>query len=415
MRKTILHLFALLLLLPAITFSCKKSVNGVILTPTVLNLVIGEEALLTATIVPENATDKSVTWESSDTNVATVDNGKVTAIAKGKATITVRTNDGNHIAKCFVAIESVTGVSLSRNILRLALGVTVTLTATVIPENATNKTLFWESSNTDVATVDNGKVTAKAEGEAIATVTTKDGNYTAKCRVIAPLGEPEMVWVEKGTFTMGCTDDECFNSELPAHQVTLTRSFSITKYQVTQKLWTDVMVGNPSYFKGNDIPVHQISWINVQEFIKKLNEVSGKKYRLPTEAEWEYAARGGNQSKGYKYSGSNNLDEVAWYKDNSNTTIHSVGLKKPNELGVYDMSGNVWEWCYDGDRFYTNEPQTNPVGPTSSTEVRVLRGGDASGISRYNRVSTRNKLNYEECGYAPYFNLIVGFRLVLSQ
>ena len=149
------------------------------------------------------------------------------------------------------------------------------------------------------------------------------------------------------------------------------------------------MGSNPSRYTGDDnLPVEQVSWKDVQEFIQKLNALTGKTYRLPTEAEWEYAARGGNQSQGYKYAGSNTVGDVAWHYGNSDHKTHPVGQKQPNELGLYDMSGNVWEWCQDWYGDYSSSAQTNPTGPSSGS-YRVLRGGSWSNrrsnpcISRY--------------------------------
>ena len=190
----------------------------------------------------------------------------------------------------------------------------------------------------------------------------------------------EMVAVQGGTFTMGCTSEQgrsCYGDEKPAHQVAVS-DFYIGKYEVTQAQWIAIMGNNPSHFKGDNLPVEKVSWNDVQEFIRKLNAQTGKQYRLPTEAEWEYAARGGDKSNGYKYSGNNKTDSVAWYYEKSDYKSHVVGTKLPNELGIYDMSGNVWEWCNDwyGKDYYSNSNsiQTNPKGPSSGSK-RVTRGG----------------------------------------
>ena len=199
-----------------------------------------------------------------------------------------------------------------------------------------------------------------------------------------------MVSVEGGTFTMGATSEQgsdAYDNEIPAHKVTLS-SFSIGKYEVTQEEWEAVMGKNPSEFKGAKRPVENVSWDDCQEFIRKLNQLTGKQFRLPTEAEWEYAARGGNRSRGYKYSGSDNIGSVAWYGDNSGRTTHPVGQKQANELGLYDMSGNVWEWCQDWYGNYSSSAQTNPTGPTSGS-YRVGRGDDWGGDAGSCRVSGR--------------------------
>ena len=190
-----------------------------------------------------------------------------------------------------------------------------------------------------------------------------------------------MVYVEGGTFTMGATSEQgCPASsvtkwEKPVHSVTLS-SYYIGQTEVTQELWEAVMGSNPSYFKGAKRPVETVSWNDCQEFIRKLNAKTGKQFRLPTEAEWEYAARGGNKSQHYKYSGGNTIGDVAWYTDNNYSGTHPVATKLANELGIYDMTGNVWEWCSDwfGENYYSFSPSSNPQGPSSGSE-RVLRGG----------------------------------------
>ena len=185
-----------------------------------------------------------------------------------------------------------------------------------------------------------------------------------------------MVYVEGGTFIMGATseqDKDASDAEKPTHQVTLS-SFSIGKFEVTQEEWIAVMGSNPSFFKDDKRPVEKVTWNDCQEFIDKLNKITGKQFRLPTEAEWEYAARGGNKCKGYKFAGGNDLIQVAWCEENSNSSTHTVGEKFPNELGIYDMSGNVWEWCQDWYSTYNTNSENNPKGPSSGF-LRVRRGG----------------------------------------
>ena len=223
--------------------------------------------------------------------------------------------------------------------------------------------------------------------------------------------EFEMVYVEGGTFTMGATSEQGSDAEFdefPVHRVTLS-GFHIGKYEVTQDLWREVMGSNPSKNKqGGKYLVENVSWNDCQKFIEKLNARTGLNFRLPTEAEWEYAARGGNKSKGYKYAGSDYLDEVGWYRNNSNYK-HSYpeGQKKPNELGLYDMSGNVYEWCQDRYGEYSSEMQTNPTGSASGRD-RVLRGGGYWAVAEVCRVSLRY---YRDPGFSYEF---IGLRLVLS-
>jgi len=218
-----------------------------------------------------------------------------------------------------------------------------------------------------------------------------------------------MVLVEGGTFTMGATPEQGSNAwddEMPAHSVTLS-TYYIGQTEVTQALWEAVMGNNPSHFKGNNNPVECVSWEDCQEFIRKLNSLTGRQFRLPTEAEWEYAARGGNRSRGYKYSGSNDIGEVAWYSGNAGDTTHPVAQKRANELGLYDMSGNVSEWCSDWYGSYSSAPQTNPAGPATDSFC-VSRGGDYWIVAGYCRVSYRS-------GYGPsYCHDFLGLRVVLE-
>ncbi len=208
-----------------------------------------------------------------------------------------------------------------------------------------------------------------------------------------------MVRVEGGTFTMGATSEqgsEAESDEKPAHQVTLS-SFSIGKYEVTQEEWEAVMGSNPSKFRGAKRPVERVSWNDCQEFIRKLNVLTGKLFRLPMEAEWEFAARGGNHSQGFKYAGSNSINSVSWNYENSHNKgsnspdygTHPVGQKQSNELGLYDMAGNVCEWCQDWYGNYSSNSQTNPTGP-SSASLRMARGGSWGFLIESCRVSDRD-------------------------
>ena len=205
----------------------------------------------------------------------------------------------------------------------------------------------------------------------------------------------KMLPVEGGTFTMGATAEQgsdAYDDEKPAHSVTLS-SYYMGETEVTQALWQAVMGSNPSNVKGNNLPVESVSWDDCQTFINMLNQLlagqlGGKRFALPTEAQWEYAARGGKHSKGYKYSGSNTLGNVAWYWDNNGGTTHAVGTKQANELGLYDMSGNVWEWCSDWYGDYGSSAQTDPTGPATGSH-RVYRGGSWFSDARGCRVSNR--------------------------
>jgi formylglycine-generating enzyme required for sulfatase activity len=220
----------------------------------------------------------------------------------------------------------------------------------------------------------------------------------------------DMVRIEGGVFTMGGTreqGEEAFDDEKPSHKVAVS-SFYMAKYPITQEQWEAVMGSNPSHFKGEKLPVDSVSWYDCLEFIKKLSEVTGKHFRLPTEAEWEFAARGGKKGKRYKYSGGNILNQVGWYNENSNGTSHQVGLKSPNELGLYDMSGNIWEWVQDWKGEYTECEQENPTGPEVGME-KVCRGGG------WNREIDRARVSYRGDDQPDFRYCSLGLRVALEE
>ena len=208
---------------------------------------------------------------------------------------------------------------------------------------------------------------------------------------------------------MGEADEAAFDPEKPVHKVTL-QGFCLGKYPVTQDLWEGVMGENPARFKGLHRPVEQVSWHETQTFLKKLNKITNRAYRLPTEAEWEYAARGGNRSEGYVYAGSDRLEQVGWYRENSGLETHIVGQKLPNELGLYDMSGNVREWVEDQwHETYAGAPTDGSAWVDQEEGApRVRRGGSWSSLAQRCRVS------YRYHGAPEYRFSTLGFRLALA-
>lgn len=232
-----------------------------------------------------------------------------------------------------------------------------------------------------------------------ATVTIRVGNVSF-----------DMVKIEAGSFVMGCTSEQgsdCNSVDRPYHRVTITQDYYIGKFEVTQELYEAVMGVNPSTWKSFDRPVEKVSWEDAQEFCAELSRMTGRKFSLPTEAEWEYAARGGRKASGSKYSGSSSVNNVAWYGDNSGGQTHPVGRLRPNELGIYDMSGNVYEWCQDWSGSYSSTSQTDPIGPESGS-YRVLRGGSWCLSASFCRVAARNDGTPGFRGDNTY-----GFRVVL--
>ena len=327
---------------------------------------------------------------NSDNKYKTVFNATSSILKPGKSGFLTIPTNADH--RGWVSVIDVTEITLDKTNISLLPGKTEQLSATVSPDNASYKSVTWSSSNTAVATVDNsGKVTAVADGTAAITVlSVSNSNVRATCTVNV-VSETRtftvggvtfnMKLVEAGTFQMGSTTG--YSDEAPLHSVTITKDYYIGETEVTQTLWKAVTGNSPTtdgsawsstYGLGDNYPAYYISYRDVQSFITKLNSMTGETFRLPTEAEWEFAARGGNKSKGYTYSGSNTIGDVAWYTDNSSYSTHTVKTKAANELGIYDMSGNVWEWCSDWYGSYSSGSQTDPTGPTTGS-YRVLRGG----------------------------------------
>ena len=224
----------------------------------------------------------------------------------------------------------------------------------------------------------------------------------------------EMVWVEGGSFSMGSNSDKASSAERPAHKVTLA-GFYMGKFEVSQELFQEVMGWDHSYFPGEGHPVNNLSWTNIQRFIDRLNGMTGKHFRLPTEAEWEYAAKGGKLSKGYRYSGSNTIDEVAWYAENSERRVHPSGKKKANELGLHDMTGNLWEFCHDDAhmRPYPDRERSNPIAGSfdkpHSRKPKITRGGGYE-------FDEDESLVFRRDGATPNVRMPdIGFRLVMIK
>ena len=361
--------------------TCRVTVTDITVIVTLdqhaLKMKRGETVYLTATTSPITA---DVTYSSSDTNVALVRvvGGRALVLANrpGEALI-VATTAGELVRSdtCRVTVRRPKGdvnndglvdAGDVNNLINIVLGKVSDFEVSPFTDLTGDGTIDVADVNW-LINIMLGKVV-----EGVQTFTVNGVSF-------------KMVEVEGGTFTMGATAEQgsdTFDNEYPAHQVTLS-DYHIGQTEVTQELWQAVMGSNPSYITGDlQRPVVVASWDDCQTFITKLNQMTGKNFRLPTEAEWEYAARGGNRSRGYMYSGSDNIDDVAWFYYNSYALgsshpdygTHSVATKAANELGLYDMSGNVWEWCQDWYGSYSSDAQINPTGPASGSR-RVFRGG----------------------------------------
>ena len=397
-------------------------VSSVSLDQTEASMAVGSSIRLRATVSPATALRKSVEWSSTAPTVASVDEkGEVTAHSPGFATITVRTVDGSYTATCHISVlMPVKEIRLSGETSVLAEGESVMLAAEVLPQNATNKQLVWRSSDGGIASVSqDGLVRAVSPGTVTISATAQDGYGavgTSEITVDFSFHETaaglnmKMVYVKGGDFRMGIAGST--NSVFR-----ILDSFYIGECEITQSEWEKVMGTSIQQHYGKEIttcvdpdyPMYYVSWYDAKAFCDELSRQTGRTYCLPTEAQWEYAARGGRNDDGTTYSGSNSLDEVAWYRGNHiGSGCYYVKTRKPNGLGLYDMSGNVDEWCsdwYDYNYYYTNDT-VNPTGPPEGTS-KVKRGGSWDDGSPYQTVHYR--------GYAEpnYFGRYTGFRVVI--
>ncbi|MBQ3364073.1 MAG: SUMF1/EgtB/PvdO family nonheme iron enzyme [Muribaculaceae bacterium] len=458
----------------------------VILSQESAKLEIGSSLTLTATVIPDDATYKAVTWATTDSTVAVVSDGVITAIGTGECFIIASCGECQAMCRVIV-VEHLIYITLDEHDVDLLPNHIIILTPSVTPVS-TDLVVTSSDPSVAAARLANGliQVVGVKEGTAMITLNSADGyaepdsclvtvyteigdvnsdgfvNVTDVTTLISQVALAEgselflenadvnydgvvnitdvtllinyimgtgglkpkdlqpveyivngvkfnMMRVRGGTFNMGATvemDSDANANESPVHQVTLS-SYYIGQTEVTQELWQAVMGSNPSNYTGDlQRPVEKVSYNDCQLFIAQLNELTGLNFRLPTEAEWEYAARGGKKSHNYRYAGSNDINEVAWFTENSDGTTHPVATKKANELGIYDMSGNVCEWCGEWFSLYPEDPQINPVGPETGKSI-VHRGGSLQFLEKNCAVTRRN---YFSPGIVRSY---MGFRLVL--
>ena len=348
---------------------------------------VGQTIQLSVTIKPVSA-NYEIEWSSTDETIAVVEDGLITAIAPGECDVVAECRGVRAICHVIVLGGDIQSIALSADYLTMDVDEVITLDVELSPDNLDQVPLVWTSTNNAVATVSNGHIKAVAPGVCDIIVSYKDKKASCQVAVLKRVDVNGvsfyMLPVRGGSFMMGAVLGQLGSNvnEKPQHKVTIS-DYMIGVTEVTQELWQAVMGNTPGHFKGYPKhPVDNVSWSDCEIFINALNELTGLIFHLPTEAQWEYAARGGNRSEDYIFAGSNTLMPVGWYVSNSANMgeghpdygTHDVATKNPNELNLYDMCGNVNEWCYDWYITYTADPQTNPVGPTNGAH-KVFRGG----------------------------------------
>lgn len=439
------------------------SVESVSVDPQTLTLNNGETAQLTATVLPENASNKTISWVTDNPDVVTVNSdGLVSAVGKGSAVITVRTHDGDKMATCNVTVLiPVTGITLEPDELSLKVGSEYELISEVLPSNASNQNIIWTSSNTSVADVDeNGKLTAVALGEAVVTVTSEDGGFKAECQVTVTEKRNfsgEVVEIPAGTFIMGSPETEAqrFPDETQ-HEVTISKSFYMSTCEVTNSQFCIFLnsvgvgedgIGTVTYIdNGTEVTEEKLlvldsskdagasgpynRGVNYNIYNRKWEPVSGlENYpvifvswygatafaawaggALPTESQWEYALRAGSQTTYHFGDDEYYAADYGWIYEGGIPSTHEVGKKKPNAWGLYDMIGNVSEYCSDWYGDYPEGSVTDPVGPLTGEE-RCVRGSSLFDNHLFCRSAYRNSYEPEKTGSGGW----VGFRVIFYE